>query len=81
MNLDGMTIDRHVAFDQGKVNVESFGISCQRSCQIDRSDIGQASLSSFARLSGVELLQCNVLAARFFVYPRLQMIAVDTPED
>lgn len=36
-----MTINTNVTLDQRKVNVESFGISRQRSYQIGRSDIRQ----------------------------------------
>lgn len=50
MNLDRMVIYQDVAFDQGKVNVESFGISSQRGRQVGRGDIGQIFPSSFARL-------------------------------
>jgi hypothetical protein len=43
MNLDRVAVDQNVTLDQGQVDVESFGISSQCSCQIASGDVRQTS--------------------------------------
>jgi hypothetical protein len=46
MDLNGVTINEDVALDQGQMNVESFGITSERSCQIGCCNARQTALPS-----------------------------------
>lgn len=49
MNLYRVAVDQDVTLDQGQVDVESFGISCQCSCQIASGDVRQTAPSYSSR--------------------------------
>jgi hypothetical protein len=49
MNLGRVAVDQYVTLDQGQVDVESFGISSQCSCQIASGDVRQTSPSYSSR--------------------------------
>jgi hypothetical protein len=72
MDLDRVAVDQNVALDQGQMDVESFGISRQCSCQITSGDVRQTAPSYCSRRPTTSILaggEPNCLK-----YPRLSLV-------